>query len=88
MREDGDTVIHEVVLQNNPQLLSDLIRKGIRIFNQSTWDGATALHRASEINSIDCARILIEQNADINALDFRGQTSFHSASEYDNIEIA
>jgi ankyrin repeat protein len=53
-------VIHEVVLDNNPNLLEDLIRKGYRIFNQSTFDGGTALHRAAEINSIECARILIE----------------------------
>jgi|TARA_B110000285_G_scaffold171218_1_gene191683 ankyrin repeat protein len=67
LREKGDTVIHEVVLDNDPNLLEELIRKGYRIFNQSTFDGGSALHRAAEINSIECARILTEQNADLDA---------------------
>ena len=88
LRYQGDTVIHDVVMRNNPELLEDLIRKGIRIFNQSTYDGATALHRAAEINSLECGRILIDQNADPNATNFQGRTAFHTASEYQNIEFA
>jgi hypothetical protein len=62
--------------------------RGMRVFNQSTLDGATALHRylqyfltivtrAAENGSIDCAKIILEYNADIDALNFQGQTSFH-----------
>ena len=53
-------------------LLEELIRKGCRIFNQSTFDGGTALHRAAEVNSVECARVLVEQNADVNATNFSG----------------
>jgi ankyrin repeat protein len=77
-----------VVLQNNPDLLQELIRRGIRIFNQSTYDGATALHRAAEVNSLECAQILIEQNADIDATNFRGETALHVAAENDSQEVA
>ena len=88
LRLKGDTVIHEVVLDNNFTLLQDLIRKGYRIFNQSTFDGAQPLHRAAEIDSLECARILIEQNADVDALDFSGRTSYHVASIFGNCEVA
>lgn len=37
---------------------------------------------------MECARILIEQNADIDAVDFRGQSAFHVAAEYENFDIA
>lgn len=33
--------------------------------------------RAAEVGSIECAKILLEYNADIDALNFTGQTPFH-----------
>jgi hypothetical protein len=33
--------------------------------------------RAAEVGSIDCAKVLLEYNADIDALNFTGQTAFH-----------
>ena len=35
------------------------------------------VHRAAEVGSIDCAKILLEYNADVDALNFSGQTAFH-----------
>lgn len=46
------------------------------------YDGGTPLHRAAEIGAIDCAQILIDNNADPNATDFNGETPFHTAAEY------
>ena len=87
MRQKGDTVIHELALNNNPALLQDFIRSGCRIFNISTFDGATALHRAAESNSVECARILVEQNADLDAEDIKGWTPFHVAASFKNFEV-
>ena len=36
--------------------------------------------RAAEVASIECAKILLEYNADIDALNFSGQTAFHIVS--------
>ena len=36
--------------------------------------------RAAEGGFIDCAKILIDNNADIDALNFQGQTPFHVVS--------
>ena len=33
--------------------------------------------RAAEVSSIECAKILLDYNADIDALNFQGQTAFH-----------
>ncbi len=33
--------------------------------------------RAAEVGSLDCAKILLEYNADIDATNFTGQTAFH-----------
>ena len=33
--------------------------------------------RAAENGSIECAKIILEYNADIDALNFQGQTAFH-----------
>ena len=51
------------------------------------YDGGTPLHRAAEIGSMDCANILMENNADPNATDFNGETPFHTAAEYNQMEI-
>ena len=62
--------------------MQSLINSGCRIFNQSKYDGGTALHRAAEIGALECAQILIDNNADPNATDFNGETSFHTAAIY------
>jgi len=36
--------------------------------------------RAAEISSIECAKILLEYNADIDALNFSGHTALHTVS--------
>ena len=51
------------------------------------YDGATALHRAAEIGSLECADILLENNADPNATDFNGETPFHTAALYNQVEM-
>ena len=37
----------------------------------------TLFNRAAEVSSIECAKILLDYNADIDALNFQGQTAFH-----------
>ena len=75
------------MIDSDSKLLRELLVRGLRVFNQSDGDGATALHRylfirfryfrAAEVGSIECAKVLLEYNADIDALNFSGQTAFH-----------
>mmetsp|Transcript_22575 Transcript_22575/g.21752 ORF Transcript_22575/g.21752 Transcript_22575/m.21752 type:complete len:103 (+) Transcript_22575:193-501(+) len=59
----------------------------MQVFNSSSYDGATALHRAAEIGSIEIGKILLEHNADIDALNFSGHTSFHIAGQRKQYEF-
>ena len=79
-RSHCDEAIHDVVLAKNSEMLKVLIKKGLSIENKSTYDGGTALHRAAEVGSIECATILIENKADVNVLNKYDHTPFHTAS--------
>jgi ankyrin repeat protein len=45
------------------------------------------MHRAAEVGSIICAEILLCYKANIDALNYAGQTPFHIASLNKNIEF-
>jgi ankyrin repeat protein len=40
------------------------------------------MNRAAESGNIECAKILLEYNADIDALNFNGHTAFHMVINY------
>ena len=65
IKDFHDSVVHQAVRDNNPVKLREMLSKGLVAFGKSI-DGATPLHRAAEIGSIACAKILLEFNADIN----------------------
>ena len=64
-------MVHDLVLDNNAERLRELLEKGLFAKGKSL-DGATPLHRAAEIGSISCARVLLEFDADINATNVAG----------------
>ena len=53
-----DTAIHMAVMEVNCPRLQSLINSGLSIQSRSI-DGAAPLHRAAEIGTIACAKILI-----------------------------
>jgi ankyrin repeat protein len=73
-----DSVVHKIVMTDDPEKLRNLLEKGLRASKRSI-DGATPLHRAAEIGSIRCAEVLLNFNVDINAENSLGQTSYHVA---------
>ena len=79
VKDYHDSVVHEVVLDNNAEKLRELLSKGLFARGKSI-DGATPLHRAAEIGSISCAKVLLEFNADIDAKNLAGETPFHVAA--------
>ena len=72
MKDYHDSVIHDVVLDNNPERLRDMLKKGLVAYAKSPIDGACPLHRAAEIGSIGCAEVLLEFKADIDATNNSG----------------
>lgn len=86
VKDYHDSVVHDVVLDNNPNKLRDILNKGLVAFGKSI-DGATPLHRAAEIGSISCADVLLDFKADINAVNLVGETPFHVAALNQHIEF-
>ena len=80
VKDYHDSVIHDVVLDNNPERLRDMLKKGLAAYGKSQIDGATPLHRAAEIGSIGCAEVLLEFKVDIDVTNLTGQTAFHVAA--------
>ena len=72
VKDYHDSVIHDVVLDNNPERLRDMLKKGLVAYAKSPIDGACPLHRAAEIGSIGCAEVLLEFKADIDATNNSG----------------
>lgn len=38
-------------------------------------------NRAAEVGTIECAKILLDNSADIDALNYTGQTAFHVVTD-------
>lgn len=72
IKDYHDSVIHDVVLDNNPERLRDMLKKGLVAYVKSPMDGASPLHRAAEIGSIGCAEVLLEFKVDIDATNNSG----------------
>ena len=72
LKYKGDTALHCAVVDNKPNTLKQLLRAGMPPNNQSDHDGATALCRAAETGNVICAKILIENKADINCINYMG----------------
>ena len=73
-------------MDNNPDRLRDMLKKGLVSYNKSI-DGGTPLHRAAEIGSIGCADVLLEFKADIDATNLAGETPFHVAALNKQVEF-
>ena len=86
MKDYHDSVVHDVVLDNNPERLREILSKGLFAKGQSI-DGATPMHRAAEIGSTACAEVLLEFGAEIDALNHAGATPFHVAALTGQIEF-
>lgn len=90
----GDPLLETVLLDDSSRLRSLIAESPQRVHQKldllaafTSCRGVTALHVCSEFNSVDCARVLLENNADVNAVADRdsqglgGQTPiFHAVN--------
>eukprot|EP00347_Sterkiella_histriomuscorum_P017096 403350684 len=88
LKRRGDTAVHQAALDGDVTLLKELLKRGMPVFNPSDADGGTPLHRAAESCAIECAKVLLEKNADIDALNSMGQTPFHVCAEKQDFVFA
>lgn len=61
--------------------INRLIRKGVKVNTKSLLDGLTPLHIAARHGGVETARILMENGADVNAVEKASETPLHWAAE-------
>lgn len=80
--KNGETVIHWASYINNPNIIKmSLLDKNIlNIINKQNKDGKTALHfNALKWGNLEIAKLLIQNQADLNIKDNNGQTPLYYA---------
>ena len=90
--EDGDGIVGITSLMNatineDVQAVKFFAKSGVAIVNQKNIGGATALHIASRNGSVEIAKILIENGANVNVADNEGWTPIMRAALSKNPEL-
>ena len=80
--------MHYTVSIGHKENVEKLLKHGMRVQHQSSADGATPLHRAAQIGSIEIAMVLLNHGADINSTNYLGQTPLHVALEKEFTDFA
>jgi len=74
------TAMTYALYYNDPYILNFVIQCGAKIPGKDYFDW-TPLHMAARNNSVDCALLLLSNNADVNAKDEDNYTPLHHASQ-------
>jgi len=80
--------LHEAAEENDVALIKQLLAAGININSTEGKDGETPLQRAITKNSIEAARLLVEEGADVNKPRADGETPLQMAEGRNRPEIA
>lgn len=57
------------------------------IINSTDWAGETALHKVAQFDCFECAKVLLEHGADIEALDTNGELPLHKAAREGSLRV-
>ena len=73
----GRSPLHYAALETDLEAVKSLISScDVNLHDKNGW---TPLHFAAQSNSVDCARILLEAGAEIDAVDSHGNTPLSNA---------
>lgn len=86
--ENGYSALHRAASNGNWELAMMLCRQGHADVNIVGNALQTPLHTAASYGRLDCIRILLNYNADMDARDFQGYTPLHVAVQDDQPEAA
>lgn len=85
--ENGLTPLHAASWQGLTDTVLLLIKKGGADVSKKSKDGWTPLHYAAMEGQLETVRALVENNADIEAVDKDKNTALHLATWHDNNEV-
>lgn len=78
--QDGNRLLHEAVLYNNPDVATELLKRGANV-NAANGPGDTPLHYAALFDSFNsCGKNLLQCGADVNAAGWGGNRPLHYAA--------
>jgi len=81
------TPMHEAAVKGQTAVVEFLIKEvGVEVDSQE-GTGSTPLHAAASLGKVEMCQYLIQQGADIEALDVCGFTPLHQAATEGNIEV-
>eukprot|EP00210_Caulerpa_lentillifera_P006975 g6670.t1 len=83
---DGCTLLHHVVCSNDPELTTNLIRKGANI-DAKNQSGETPVFLATKHNCADSLKALMEAGASFNLSAQEADIALHEAIVKNNIEM-
>ena len=75
------TPLHIATQGQFPSTIKALLEHGASIHVRDKEHGHTALQMASQEDSVEVVRILVEANSDMNTIDIRGNSLLHTAKE-------
>ncbi len=84
---NGNTLLHNAILQNAQESLIDLLRQGANI-NIKNREGNTPLHLAAVSGQLALTRILLDHGADINARNYIYCSPLHLAAAENKDHVA
>ena len=79
--------IHDAAKDGDVDSVKKFLDQGVDINSQTGKWGNTPLHEAAFWGNVEVVRLLISEEADVDAKDYYGCTPLHDAVDYGNLEI-
>ncbi|XP_069478241.1 transient receptor potential channel pyrexia-like [Ambystoma mexicanum] len=84
----GVTPLHVAAAVDYPEMVAFLINSGAKTNAATTHRKQTPIHYAAKHDAVESLKVLLENNSDVNARDYKHRTPLQLAAELDRSESA